>query len=149
MTCREISFGSKEFYEELALRDELLRKPLGLSIEDDPTHLEDMEIHLGCFDGTKLIGVLILKPIDDKCQRIKMRQVAVSSDYQGQGVGKNLVNFAEEKAKGLGCECIELHGRQGVLGFYEKLGYDMVGDVFMEVGINHRKMEKHLRKDNL
>ncbi len=147
MVCREITFGSKEFQAELNLRDDLLRKPLGLSIQDDPIHLEDKEIHLGCFEDDALVGVLVLKPLDEQCYGLKMRQVAIRTEFQGYGIGRNLIKHAEEKAKSLGCHYIELHARESTLGFYEKLGYDIVGDVFTEVGIFHRKMEKHFRED--
>jgi predicted GNAT family N-acyltransferase len=37
-----------------------------------------------------------------------------------------------------------MHARKTVMGFYEKLGYKVVGDEFTEVTIGHYTMEKDL-----
>jgi len=37
-----------------------------------------------------------------------------------------------------------MHARKTALGFYEKLGYNVVGDEFTEVTIPHFVMEKNL-----
>lgn len=34
-----------------------------------------------------------------------------------------------------------LHSREGVVSFYGKLGFTVVGEPFEEVGIPHRRME--------
>ena len=39
---------------------------------------------------------------------------------------------------------LSLHARSIAVGFYEKLGYETVGDEFIEVSIPHRKMAKRL-----
>lgn len=147
MDFREIKFQSSEYEQELKLRHQILRQPLGLSIDDDPTHLEGTEVHLGLFEGNHLIASLILKPLHtDTVDEyvLKMRQVAVASGYQGQGLGKQLIQEAEKHALGLGATSIELSARETVIGFYQSLGYECVGQKFKEVGINHQKMTKSL-----
>jgi predicted GNAT family N-acyltransferase len=84
----------------------------------------------------------VLKPLNEHC--IKMRQLAVRESYQGKGVGRELVNYAESFAKGRGNEEIVLHARETVRGFYEKLGYEAEGDSFIEVGLPHLAMRKKL-----
>jgi predicted GNAT family N-acyltransferase len=37
-----------------------------------------------------------------------------------------------------------MHARKTAMGFYEKLGYEKIGDEFTEVTIPHYKMEKRL-----
>jgi ribosomal protein S18 acetylase RimI-like enzyme len=52
--------------------------------------------------------------------------VAVSPDCQGQGIGRAIMTEAEESLRRIGCTKINLQVRcsnQGVVSFYEKLGY--------------------------
>ena len=137
-----IEHGSREYEETVALRDEVLRKPLGLSY--DPAELagEKDSFQFALSEGTELVACLVLKPLDERC--IKMRQLAVRESYQGKGVGRELVNYAESFAKGRGNEEIVLHAREMVRGFYEKLGYEAEGDSFIEVGLHHLAMRKKL-----
>jgi len=139
---RKIEIDSTSYQEELKLRDEILRKPIGLSIYDDALIEELNDHHLGCFDHNALVGILLLKVMDN--QTVKMRQVAIASLYQGQGLGAKLVSFGELYAKKLGYKKITLHGRKHVEDFYRKLGYLTVGDDFIEVGMPQVEMIKDL-----
>ena len=126
----------------MALRDEVLRKPLGLSY--DPAELagEKESFHLALRKGDELVACLVLKPLDERC--IKMRQLAVRENAQGKGFGRELLNYAESFLKGRGYEEIVLHARETARGFYEKLGYEVEGDPFIEVGLSHLFMRKQL-----
>ena len=76
-----IVHGSDEYEEAVALRDEVLRKPLGLSY--DPTELagEKDSFHLTLREEAELVACLVLKPLNERC--IKMRQLAVRESSQG------------------------------------------------------------------
>ena len=52
--------------------------------------------------------------------------------------------FAENIARDLGYRKLCMHARKTARGFYEKLGYMVNGDEFMEVTIPHYTMEKAL-----
>ena len=138
-----VEHGSGEYEETVALRDEVLRKPLGLSY--DPAELagEKDSFHFALREGTELVACLVLKPLDEQ-RCIKMRQLAVRENVQGKGFGRELVNYAESFAKGRGNEEIVLHARETARGFYEKLGYEAEGDSFTEVGLPHFAMRKKL-----
>ena len=138
-----IEHGSGEYEETVALRDEVLRKPLGLSY--DPAELagEKDSFHLAFREGLELVACLVLKPVDERC--IKMRQLAVRESSQGKGFGRELVNYAESFAKGRGYAEIVLHARETARGFYEKSGYETEGDSFTEVGLPHLFMLKKLQ----
>jgi len=139
--CR-IMHGSAEYKAELALRDRILRKPLGLNLFEEDLSDEAGDVHLGAFEGGKLAGVLVLTRADERS--VRMRQVAVDEDRQRGGVGKALVAAAEREAAVLGYARMTLHARQTAVGFYERLGYTAVGEPFTEVGIPHRAMDKAL-----
>jgi N-acetylglutamate synthase-like GNAT family acetyltransferase len=135
-----VGHGSGEYEESVALRHEVLRKPLGLSY--DPAELagEKDSFHLALREGLELVACLVLKPLDERC--IKMRQLAVRESSQGKGFGRELVNHAESFAREQGYAEIFLHARETARGFYEKLGYQVEGNPFTEVGLPHLAMRK-------
>ncbi len=139
---REIAHNSSEYRQAVALRDKLLRKPLGLRFTDEELVLESGDFHLGVFKGKRLLGCLVLSP--DTKGSIRMRQVAIDESWQGRGLGRQLVLFAETFAREKSFSRIYCHARHYVIEFYRKLDYRETGEPFMEVGIPHVLMEKSL-----
>lgn len=68
-------------------------------------------------------------------------RIAVNKEYRGKGLGRDLMIGLIEKAWEVGAEKVSLHAQEQVIGFYEKLGFVGVGDIFMEAGIPHLEME--------
>ena len=140
----DIEFGSSRYNELVELRYKILLEPLGLKFLDSFRPEEATYLHLGCvemLDG-KLVGGLLLAPIDD--EKIRMMQVAVDTIYQGEGIGKELVKYAEKRAKEAGYSKIVMHAMLSVVSFYEKMGYHIEGDAFDEQGITFMKVVKDL-----
>lgn len=124
------------------LREEVLRRPLGLSLKDEDLSGEVQEITLAALEGEEVIGCVLLKPLADGW--IKLRQMAVAEKMQGRNIGRALVRAAERIALEKGYIRIELHARDVAAGFYRKLGYRQEGEMFTEVNIPHLKMVKEL-----
>jgi len=136
-----IEFATPEYDEAVALRYDVLRKPLNLEFTTEQLSEEYQDIHLAAYDHhMNLLGCMILTPVEG--EGVKMRQVAVQNLVQGKGVGRKMSQHAEEMAKSMGYHRIYCHARETAVPFYEKLGYAIVGDRFSEVGIPHFKMEK-------
>lgn len=141
MLVCQIQYGSPEYDEAVALRYEVLRRPLGLEYTPEQLAAEWDNIHIAAFDtDQRLVGYLNLTPINP--QEIKMRQVAVMPSVQRKGIGKCLVNYSEEIAKQLNFKEITLHARDVAVPFYLHLGYQIEGGEFVEVSIPHFKMKK-------
>lgn len=140
----DIDFGSSRYNELVELRYKILLEPLGLKFLDSFRAKEANYLHIGCVEqlDDKLVGGLILAPLDN--ERIRLMQVAVDTVYRGEGVGRELVKYAEKRAKEAGYTQIIMHAMLSVVGFYEKLGYHAEGDVFDEQGITFLKMVKDL-----
>lgn len=140
---KPVPFGSDEQIASVALRDKVLRKPLGLKFDPADLKKEYLEFHIAAFEGKQIVGVLLLKPTEDE-EIIKMRQVAVDPDWQGKGIGKSLVSYSETVSRENGFTKIELHARESAVPFYEALGYTIEGEAFKEIGLPHYKMVKYL-----
>ncbi len=141
---RRIEFESQDYFQSLGLRYEVLRRPLALHFDTNDLKKEGSDIHVAAFFDSRLIGCLILSEIPDKPFVYKMRQVAVSDDFQRKGVGKLMVEFCEKIAVKNGMNSIELHARENAVAFYLSLEYKVLGNSFLEVNIPHYKMAKEL-----
>ena len=140
----EPQYGSVDYRVSCDLRDELLRKPLGMSLFDQDLEEEKDFIHLiGKNKGQELIAYLQFKKIDKVT--LKMQQVVVAEHAQGKGIGRKLILFSEQFAIMSGFSSIILHARETVIGFYERLDYEREGERFVEVTIPHFKASKELQ----
>lgn len=143
ITIKEIAFGSDEYKACCQMRHDVLRVPLGLALSEQDVAGEDKQVHIAAYDGETLCALLILKPLG--ATLVKFRQMAVSPDYQGKGIGAEIMQFSERFALGKEWRDVELNARVYAKGFYERLGYCAEGDEFTEVTIPTVKMVKTLR----
>jgi len=143
MALRIIDHGTKEYQQMVNLRNEILRKPLGLAFLAEELEKEKEDVLMGAFeDDDRLLGCCLLTRMDPST--IRLRQMAVPNNMQGKGVGRALMIFAENIARDLGYRKLCMHARQTAVGFYQKLGYSISGEPFEEVTIPHYIMEKAL-----
>jgi GNAT superfamily N-acetyltransferase len=142
MPLKLIDFDTKEYRQMVDLRLALLRKPLGLNFTEDELRKEKNDIHIGFFDDHSLEGCCMLTEVDP--YQLRLRQMAVSSGLQGKGIGRSIMQFAENVARDRGYKIMTMHARKNAVGFYEKLGYQVEGTEFIEVTIPHYIMTKEL-----
>ncbi|MBK6997462.1 MAG: GNAT family N-acetyltransferase [Lewinellaceae bacterium] len=126
MIC-QIEFATPEYDEAVALRYEVLRRPLGLEYTPEQLAGEWDNLHFAAYDAaSRMIGYLNLTPVNQS--EVKMRQVAVAPAQQNKGIGKALVAYSEMVAKQLNFKEITLHARKTAVPFYLRLGYESIGD---------------------
>jgi predicted GNAT family N-acyltransferase len=141
---REIGHESPEYRDACVLRDALLRAPLGMDLFAEDLAAEATYYHFAGFDAHgQLVAYLHFKPLGGGV--FKMQQVAVATRLHGVGIGRSLVDVAEEGVRERGCVEITLAAREEVTEFYTALGYECVGERFEEIGIPHFMMRKRLR----
>jgi GNAT superfamily N-acetyltransferase len=143
MELKIILHNSPEYDQMVQLRLATLRIPLGLSFTPEQLANEKDDILIGAFEETELIGCCILTPQDKTT--IQLRQMAVRKEIQTKGIGKKIVDFAEQEAMKRGYTVLMMHARNIAVGFYQKCGYEIKGDEFIEVMIPHYYMEKTLQ----
>ena len=142
MALKIIDYGTEEYKQVLKLRDEILRRPLGLKFSQDELDKEKNNMHMAAFEDDQMLGCCML--VQEDPQTVRLRQMAVVNDVQGKGIGRALMQFAENLARDRGYKRITMHARKNAVGFYEKMGYKKFGSEFMEITIPHVVMEKEL-----
>jgi predicted GNAT family N-acyltransferase len=142
MALKIIDHGTKEYKQMVALREEILRKPLGLHFTPEELEQEKENLLMAAYEDDQMLGCCML--VKEGEDTVRLRQMAVLNDLQGKGVGRVLMQFAENLARDRGYKKITMHARKNSLGFYEKMGYRKVGNEFKEITIPHYVMEKEL-----
>ena len=127
----------------LLLRNKVLRQPLGLLLTDADLKQDlHSRIYSALNDADELCGSLMADALP--ANRVKLRQVAVWPQYEGENIGSRLLAFAEERSRAKGNKAVELNARATAVEFFRKNGYEVEGEVFEEVTIPHFKMTKEL-----
>lgn len=142
MALKIIDHGTKEYQQMVKLREDILRKPLGFSFSPDELEAERNNMLIAAFEDERMLGCCML--VEESPATIRLRQMAVLNDLQGKGIGRALMQFAENIARDHGYKVIMMHARKHATGFYEKMGYKKRGDEFIEITIPHFVMEKQL-----
>ena len=142
ITYRQISTRDPEYALEKDLRNRVLRLPLGLHLSELDVREEDEQVHLVAMDDrAQVIGCVLVSFSGNDA---KARQLAIDGACRGRGVGTRLMKQAEQAVLARNIRTVALHGRVTARGFFEKLGYTAVSEVFTEVTIPHIAMQKDL-----
>ncbi len=141
MEFLEIEWCTPLYQEALDLRHRVLREPLGLRLTAEELDGEYADLHFGLRNGSEnLVAVLSAKPLTSSA--VKLRQMAVDPEKQGEGLGAKLLGEVESALEKKGYSQFQLNARETAIGFYEKAGYTAVGETFTEISLPHRKMVK-------
>lgn len=70
----------------------------------------------------------------------KIGRMAVLKPWRGRGVGRALLEALLKEAKRRGLSQVRLAAQTQASGFYEKHGFQAIGDIFLDAGIPHRNM---------
>ena len=102
--------------------------------------LDDACIHYLCEAGGRPVGTARARIVGG---RIKIQRVAVLKELRGKRIGEALMRFmmADLAASGeAGGREFFLSSQSYAVPFYERLGFEVCSDEFMEAGIPHRDM---------
>ena len=130
-----------------ALRIEVFVREQNVPVElelDDKDHSMNT-VHIGYFNGDKLIGVARLIDMDKDI--IHIGRVAIDREYRGRGIGHELIIGCENIAKQILKKeiIIELSAQIQAENFYKSLGYNRVNDtIYLDAGIEHVDMMKEI-----
>jgi predicted GNAT family N-acyltransferase len=70
----------------------------------------------------------------------KLERIAVRKSYRGRDLGHKLTEFMISAAQERGFQKFKVHAQAYLVDFYRQHGFEIIGDVFQEVGIDHYLM---------
>ncbi len=95
----------------------------------------DGTVHLGAFLDGRLVGIGTFfpspTPLRPDRRAVQLRGMAVEPSLQGTGAGRVLMEDAITRFRHEGVEVLWANARDTALGFYERLGMQVVGDGFV------------------
>ena len=133
---------TRELYEILKARTEIFLMEQDIKYQDK----DDVDYDcLHCFlkDEQKVVGYLRAFYKDEEKSEVQVGRVL--SLYHDMGIGSELMKQSicsiREKMQ---CKKITMDAQVQAIGFYEKLGFQIKSDVFMEAGLEHVIMKMEL-----
>ncbi len=73
----------------------------------------------------------------------KLERIAIRKSYRGRNLGHKLTEFMISVAQEHGFQKQKMHAQAYLVGFYRKHGFEVVGDIFKEAGIDHYVMVRN------
>jgi predicted GNAT family N-acyltransferase len=133
-----------EFRSYYQLRWKLLRAPWKQPEGSEVDEIENQCFHLMAIDeDSDTIAVARLQFNSDT--EAQIRYMAVTRDYERQGIGRELIKALENHASVSACKKIVLDAREPAVGFYQKLGYEVLNKSYLLFDeIQHFRMVKYL-----
>lgn len=126
----------------LKLRFEVFVDEQGVPVEEERDALDDTATHLLALQDGTPVGTARIVFQDDTA---KIGRVCVVKTARGTGLGAKLIEACVSVARNqAGITRAKLGAQTHAIGFYEKLGFEVYGPVYLDAGIDHRDMVKPL-----
>jgi len=127
------------------LRHEVLW-PHKSSFEDcmiEPDHISTT-FHMGALENNEVVGtstflIDVNEKFDTKCQ-YRLRAMATSPSVRGKQVGRQIIEASIQKLKNMKIDLLWCDARLEATGFYEKLGFTMMGEIYNVPNIGPHKL---------
>jgi len=136
--------AAKDMEEAYAIRRQVFIEDQNVpeDLEFDKYDNDSATLHVLIFNEGSIVGTARFRPYGDAI--IKIERVAVLSKQRGSGFGRRIMNRIEVEAQKLGYKWVKLSAQLHARKFYERLGYQSYGDIYLEASIEHVDMEKKI-----
>lgn len=102
---------------------------------------DETATHIIGYKDNKPIATGRIRFIDDYG---KLERIAVLKEHRGKSYGTQMIAYMEDIIRKKGYNNSLLNAQTHATHFYEKLGYRVISDEFMDAGIPHVTMVKKL-----
>ncbi len=127
--------NSLDIEKAIAIRRQVFCIEQNVSEEIEMDEFDDIAIHILAYIDDQPVGTARWRFTEEGA---KLERFAVLNEARGKGVGEELVKYTLDRLKD--SEFIYLNAQESVIKFYEKYGFEIVGNRFYEADISHKKM---------
>ncbi|WNZ94043.1 GNAT family N-acetyltransferase [Streptococcus iniae] len=135
---------SDTYLDALAIRKTVFvdeqRVPLAIEIDEN----EALCLHFVLYNELEQACATCRILPDKNQQSVTLQRMAVLKEHRGQSLGQILIQEVIAFCQEQGFTEIVLHAQTTARDFYQKEGFNEVGDIFQEAGIDHITMSKTL-----
>jgi predicted GNAT family N-acyltransferase len=114
----------------------------GVPEDEEYDDFDSEALHIVAKEGDRVIGTARVQFLADN--HAKIERMAVLIPFRRKGIGTKIMTLLDEEFKNRQVEQVVLHAQCAVAGFYESCGFKKYGAPFLEVGIEHIKMQKRI-----
>jgi predicted GNAT family N-acyltransferase len=133
--------GEAEMAAALELRHAVFCVEQGVPMHEELDGRDGEALHLVAVANGDLLATCRLLFVGPTVQ---FSRLAVRTSARRQGIASALLELADAETRAGGARRLVLHAQTYARSLYEAAGYEPRGRVFMEAGIEHIAMEKHL-----
>jgi predicted GNAT family N-acyltransferase len=137
----QVVSNKNEFEDALKVRREVFIVEQQVPEEEEIDQYEDECTHVVMYDDGKPVAAGRLRNYEGVG---KMERICVLASHRKHGLGKKVMDQLEGLAKEKGFKKVKLNAQTHAEGFYEKIGYQTISDIFMDAGIPHVTMIKEI-----
>ncbi|HYK72546.1 MAG TPA: GNAT family N-acetyltransferase [Pseudoneobacillus sp.] len=131
----------EELQDAFTIRKKVFVEEQNVPLEEEIDQFEDDSTHFVLYNDEQAIGAGRFRILDGLG---KVERICVMEEARGTGAGKEIMLGIEEYAKRLDISSLKLNAQTHAIPFYERLGYVVVSEKFMDAGIPHKTMKKTL-----
>lgn len=135
---------SKVYADALTIRKVVFIQEQNVDEKEEIDAFENHCIHVVAYEDDLPIATARLYKKNDVIG--KVQRVCVLKEYRGKNVGKALLLEMEKIAKSLNFKELHLGAQNHAIPFYEKLGYQICSNEYIDANILHHDMKKVLYK---
>ena len=140
------SISKEELYDVLSLRQKVFIIEQDCFYEDLDYSDQDAESSPSLQDN-KLIGYSRVFPPGIKYNSASIGRIVTDFEYRGKGYGKSITNESIQFIKkNFPKSDVTISAQYRLVNFYENLGFEKVGSIYLEDNIEHIKMVLKVKK---
>ncbi|AFZ49136.1 GNAT family N-acetyltransferase [Dactylococcopsis salina] len=118
----------------------VIEQNIAANLETD--EFENTSTHYLVGNGEGFIATARSRFLEDK-ETAKIERVAVLKEARGKGVGRQLMDYIlNDLYTSPHLKTIKLGSQKTAIGFYQKLGFQVIGEEYIDAGIPHHLMMK-------
>jgi predicted GNAT family N-acyltransferase len=133
--------NQKELEDAFSIRTTVFIDEQNVPPEEELDSLEDEATHFVLYQDGSPIEAGRFRFVDSYG---KVERICVLKTARKTGAGKRIMNGIEDYALKNDIHQLKLNSQTHAIPFYAGLGYEVVSEEFMDAGIPHKTMVKHI-----
>lgn len=137
----EIAETNKQLDQCYSIRTKVFIDEQQVPVEIELDEHDASAIHFVGYVDDEAIAASRLRFVDEYG---KLERICILKLFRGKSYGKQLIQAMEEVIRMHGYKQAKLNAQTHAQSFYQKLGYETVSEEFIDAGIPHVTMIKHI-----
>ena len=143
----DLEIKEVNYFQEISaiqyIRTKVFQEEQNISHSLEFDGLDETAIHLLAYIDSNPIGTARIRKLTD--QKAKIERLAVIKEFRNQKVGRKLMEAALRILAINNYKIAVVHAQEYIKNLYLQLGFEQVGNTFIEAGIPHVKMIEQIK----